>query len=217
MLSRSLLTRAARPILNRSSLARNLSITSTRQSDHGPAPTLYGEGAKEGSVPTDENQATGLERLQLLGKMENLDVFLRKPDFSRKGTMEQPVMVPSLVRNHAECSFCGCFNLFVSRLQVVLSVARDIPPKIIELCGTLFIMTAGKPAARNVEMVGFTPEQFQHTETPLTLFSLYSFPTRLSGRNARRTPPLKKILDLCSIFFNRGSYIYFLRKTEIAF
>ncbi|GJJ08159.1 hypothetical protein Clacol_002367 [Clathrus columnatus] len=103
MLSRSALTRVARPILRSSSITKCISTTTIRNSDHA-APTLYGEGAKAGTVPTDENQATGLERLQMLGQMEGIDIFLRKPDFSKKGTMASPIMVPSL----AETRIIGC-------------------------------------------------------------------------------------------------------------
>jgi hypothetical protein len=37
-------------------------------------------------VPSDLEQATGLERLEILGKMEGVDIFDMKPlDASRKG------------------------------------------------------------------------------------------------------------------------------------
>jgi len=61
-----------------------------------PQPQLYGEGAKPGSVPTDVEQATGLERLQLLGEIEGIKVFDDSPlDSSRLGTKANPVLVPS--------------------------------------------------------------------------------------------------------------------------
>lgn len=47
---------------------------------------LLPPGALPGTVPTDYEQATGLERLELLGKMQGIDVFDMKPlDASRKG------------------------------------------------------------------------------------------------------------------------------------
>ena len=47
---------------------------------------LLPPGALPGTVPTDLEQATGLERLELLGKMQGIDVFDMKPlDASRKG------------------------------------------------------------------------------------------------------------------------------------
>ncbi len=48
---------------------------------------LIGPGALPGTVPTDLEQATGLERLEILGKMQGVDIFDMKPlDASRKGT-----------------------------------------------------------------------------------------------------------------------------------
>ena len=47
---------------------------------------LLGAGAPAGTVPTDFEQATGLERLEILGKMEGVDIFDMRPlDASRKG------------------------------------------------------------------------------------------------------------------------------------
>lgn len=47
---------------------------------------LVGPGAAPGTVPTDIEQATGLERLEILGKMEGVDVFDMRPlDASRRG------------------------------------------------------------------------------------------------------------------------------------
>ena len=66
---------------------------------------LFGPGAAPGTVPTDLEQATGLERLEILGKMEGVDIFDMKPlDASRLGTMEDPIMV----RSAGEEQFAGC-------------------------------------------------------------------------------------------------------------
>lgn len=52
---------------------------------------LLPPGAEPGTMPTDENQATGLERLELLGKMQGVDIFDMRPlDASRKGTSPPP-------------------------------------------------------------------------------------------------------------------------------
>lgn len=67
--------------------------------------TLIGPGAKEGTVPTEVEQATGLARLELLGKMEGIDVFDTKPlDSSRIGTMENPI----LVETYDDYRYVGC-------------------------------------------------------------------------------------------------------------
>ncbi len=47
---------------------------------------LLPPGAEPGTVPTDLEQSTGLERLEILGKMQGIDVFDMKPlDASRRG------------------------------------------------------------------------------------------------------------------------------------
>lgn len=47
---------------------------------------LIPPGAKPGTIPTDFVQATGLERLELIGKMQGIDIFDMRPlDASRKG------------------------------------------------------------------------------------------------------------------------------------
>ena len=47
---------------------------------------LIPPGATPGTIPTDVEQATGLERFEILGKMQGIDVFDMKPlDASRKG------------------------------------------------------------------------------------------------------------------------------------
>lgn len=48
---------------------------------------LLPPGAEPGTVATDLDQSTGLERFEILGKMQGIDVFDMKPlDASRKGT-----------------------------------------------------------------------------------------------------------------------------------
>lgn len=67
--------------------------------------TLVGDGAKEGTVPTDLDQETGLARLELLGLREGIDVFDRRPlDASRKGTMADPIVVDS----YENYRYVGC-------------------------------------------------------------------------------------------------------------
>lgn len=64
-------------------------------------------------MPTDEEQATGLERLELLGEMQGINVFDEEPlDSSRLGTLENPVKVFSLVR-------CFSYFLRVTRTSIV--------------------------------------------------------------------------------------------------
>ncbi|GEQ69211.1 hypothetical protein JCM33374_g2882 [Metschnikowia sp. JCM 33374] len=64
----------------------------------GPDSSLIGPGAQPGTIPTDVDQATGLERFELLGKMEGVDVFdMENPIFEGKGTMKDPFLVPTYI------------------------------------------------------------------------------------------------------------------------
>jgi cytochrome c oxidase subunit 5b len=83
-----------------SSSVRAFSTTIRTQSGGPPAPQIYGPGGKAGGVPTDIEQATGLERLQLLGDLEGINVFDDSPlDASRLGTKANPILVHCLVRD----------------------------------------------------------------------------------------------------------------------
>ncbi|WVN88594.1 uncharacterized protein L203_103805 [Cryptococcus depauperatus CBS 7841] len=76
--------------------ARAFSVSAVKSAGHGP-PQLLGPGAKAGEVPSDENQATGLERFELLGKLEGVDVFDMNPlEMTRFGTVENPIPIYSL-------------------------------------------------------------------------------------------------------------------------
>lgn len=55
---------------------------------------LLPPGALPGTTPTDVEQATGLERFELLGKMQGIDVFDMKPlDASRLGMLENAAIL----------------------------------------------------------------------------------------------------------------------------
>ncbi|KAL8990366.1 MAG: hypothetical protein Q9177_000957 [Variospora cf. flavescens] len=55
---------------------------------------LRAPGAAPGTIPTDLEQATGLERFEILGKMQGIDVFDMKPlDASRLGN-DYPTFFP---------------------------------------------------------------------------------------------------------------------------
>lgn len=123
---------------------------------------MFGPGAAPGTVPTDLEQATGLERLEILGKMQGIDVFDMKPLESRKGmsniladsssfkapsqflirafvgTMEDPILVPSFGEEHQ----IGCCGAPVpdSHPQKWLVVSRDRPIGRCDECGNVVKM-----------------------------------------------------------------------------
>jgi len=106
--------------------------TTFRVASGGPAaPPIYGPGGKAGEVPSDLEQATGLERLQLLGEMEGLDVFDDSPlDSSRVGTKANPILVPSYV----------CYGLLICSAELCTENMIDLQ------VGERIIGCTGSPA-----------------------------------------------------------------------
>nr|POE99515.1 cytochrome c oxidase subunit 4, mitochondrial [Quercus suber] len=86
---------------------------------------LMPPGAQPGTVPTDLEQATGLERLEILGKMQGVDIFDMRPlDASRKGTVEDPIMVNSF----GDEQYVGCTGCPAdSHVVIWLTISRDRP------------------------------------------------------------------------------------------
>ncbi|TLD28362.1 hypothetical protein PspLS_03109 [Pyricularia sp. CBS 133598] len=99
---------------------------------------LVGPGAKAGTVPTDLEQSTGLERLEILGKMEGIDIFNMKPlDAPYKGTIEKPVMV----RSAGEEQFVGCTGFPKDSHEVLwLGMDKKRPVERCPECGSVFKM-----------------------------------------------------------------------------
>ena len=74
-----------------------LFTTSALRFAAGP-PVIQGDGAKTGDVATDEQQATGLERYELLGRLNNQEVFDMEPlKMTHLGTTKDPIKVQSYV------------------------------------------------------------------------------------------------------------------------
>lgn len=96
---------------------------------------LIGPGAAPGTVPTDLEQSTGLERLEILGKMEGVDIFDMRPlDASRTGTVENPIPVKSAGdEQYAGCTGSPADSHVVTWLGVRLpeyiphSLSRETP------------------------------------------------------------------------------------------
>jgi len=99
---------------------------------------LLPPGAPVGSIPTDINQSTGLERLELLGKMQGVDIFDMRPlDASRQGTMDDPIVVNSYGEEH----YIGCTGYPVdSHTTRWLTISRDRPIERCDECGNVIKM-----------------------------------------------------------------------------
>ncbi|KAL8937383.1 MAG: hypothetical protein Q9216_004453 [Gyalolechia sp. 2 TL-2023] len=103
---------------------------------------LLPPGGAPGTVPEDIEQATGLERLELLGKMQGIDIFDMSPlDASRLGTLDDPIMVKSF----GEEQYCGCTGfpadshtvLWQTHLQ---QLSRTHPIARCRECGSVYKM-----------------------------------------------------------------------------
>ncbi|KAI9672311.1 MAG: Cytochrome c oxidase subunit 4 [Caeruleum heppii] len=105
---------------------------------------LLPPGAAPGTVPTDVEHATGLERLEILGKMQGVDIFDMKPlDSSRLGTLDNPIVVKSF----GDEQYAGCTG-FPADSHVVwwLVMSRDRPVERCPECGnTLKMEYVGPP------------------------------------------------------------------------
>ncbi|KAB2570922.1 putative cytochrome c subunit protein [Lasiodiplodia theobromae] len=99
---------------------------------------LLPPGAAPGTVPTDLEQATGLERLEILGKVQGVDIFDMKPlDSSRKGTLDNPI----LVRSFGEEQYAGCTGVPAdSHVVKWLTMSRDRPIERCPECGNVLKM-----------------------------------------------------------------------------
>jgi len=105
---------------------------------------LIGPGAAVGTVPTDLEQATGLERLEILGKMQGIDIFDMKPlDASRKGTLDNPIVVKSF----GDEQYAGCTGYPAdSHNTIWLTMSRDRPIERCPECGNVLKMEYVGPA-----------------------------------------------------------------------
>ncbi|KAI1393181.1 COX5B-domain-containing protein [Hypoxylon trugodes] len=99
---------------------------------------LLGPGAAPGTVPTDLEQSTGLERLEILGKMEGVDIFDMRPlDASRKGTLDNPIPV----RSAGDEQYAGCTGYPAdSHVVTWLGLSRERPIERCPECGSVYKM-----------------------------------------------------------------------------
>ncbi|KIN04287.1 hypothetical protein OIDMADRAFT_159669 [Oidiodendron maius Zn] len=106
---------------------------------------LLGPGAPPGTIPTDLEQATGLERLEILGKMQGVDIFDMKPlDSSRKGTLDNPIIVKSF----GDEQYAGCTGYPAdSHVTIWLTMSRDRPIERCPECGNVLKMEYVGPEA----------------------------------------------------------------------
>ncbi|KAK0236016.1 cytochrome c oxidase subunit VB-domain-containing protein [Armillaria borealis] len=120
------------------SALRTFTASSQVASSHGdPPPQLLGPGVKPGEVPTSYDQATGIERLQLLGDIEGFNVFDQEPlDSSRTGTKANPILVPAT----AAARIVGCTGSPADSHDVLwFEVKKDKLARCAE-CGSVYAL-----------------------------------------------------------------------------
>ncbi|CAL5870136.1 uncharacterized protein PFLUO_LOCUS4371 [Penicillium psychrofluorescens] len=150
-LQRTVSTLARRSPARTFAIARPFSSSVARRNDKKWAPKQEGKvlpfdeikneddliapGAKPGTVPTDISQATGLERLELIGKMQGIDIFDMRPlDASRKGTLDNPIIVTGA----GDEQYAGCTGYPADSHQVNwLTVSRERPIERCNECGNV--------------------------------------------------------------------------------
>ncbi|KAG0378366.1 Cytochrome c oxidase subunit 4 [Mortierella sp. AD032] len=92
---RSLRAPLARVTLRAAPVAR-FSAISVRFGGHHEVKINQGPGAAPGTTPTDLDQSTGLERAELLGKMQGKDIFDLAPlEVHVRGTKANPTIIHS--------------------------------------------------------------------------------------------------------------------------
>ena len=89
---------------------------------------LLPPGSNPGTIPTDIEQATGLERLEILGKMQGVDVFDMKPlDASRLGTIKDPIVVKSAGdEQYVGCTGCPADSHVVLWITVCVKISIQL-------------------------------------------------------------------------------------------
>ncbi|KAI0264382.1 COX5B-domain-containing protein [Gloeopeniophorella convolvens] len=138
---------AARAGIKRpSSALRALSSSAVRRSDdhHAAAPSIYGVGAKPGETPTDQAQSTGLDRVQVLGLLEGVDVFDLEPlDASRIGTLADPIKVLSVEPERT----VGCTGSPADSHDVLWFHVNNEKPSRCPECGSAYLINFAADSA----------------------------------------------------------------------
>ncbi|KAI5480922.1 cytochrome c oxidase, subunit Vb [Pseudohyphozyma bogoriensis] len=113
---------------------RSIATSFPRLSEH-VEPILQGSGGKDGEVPTDIEQSTGLERFELLYKLKGEEAFSMAPlEVDRLATPADPIKVFSLDTTR----IVGCTGFPVDTHDTILfTVDKDKPTRCPE-CGNAY-------------------------------------------------------------------------------
>jgi cytochrome c oxidase subunit 5b len=123
--------------LMKGSVVRTFSVLGPRFSeDH--TPKLFGEGAKPGAVPSEVEQSTGLERVEILAKLDGIDIYDDSPlTITSFGTKSNPVIVKGIGTSR----LVSCSGFPIDSHEVVwLNVEKDHKFDRCPECGQVFKM-----------------------------------------------------------------------------
>ncbi|KAK4701775.1 cytochrome c oxidase subunit 5b, partial [Phenoliferia sp. Uapishka_3] len=127
---RTLRTVAAKAVA-RPTATRAFTAFAPRLSDH-QEPQIFGTGGKTGEVPTDLDQATGLERFELMYKLKGEEAFSTAPlEVVRMGTLDAPIEVFSLDNTR----IVGCTGFPVDSHDTFLFTINKEKPTRCPECG----------------------------------------------------------------------------------
>ncbi|KAK9238074.1 cytochrome c oxidase subunit VB-domain-containing protein [Lipomyces kononenkoae] len=116
---------------------------STHISEVARTEDLFGPGAEPGEIPSDFEQATGLERLELLSNMAGIDIWDLDPLPShRVGTIENPIIVDS----PTEQKFIGCTGSPADSHEIEWINASIYEPARCLECGSVYQLNYVGPA-----------------------------------------------------------------------
>ncbi|KAK9244976.1 cytochrome c oxidase subunit VB-domain-containing protein [Lipomyces tetrasporus] len=104
---------------------------------------LFGPGAEPGEVPSDFEQATGLERIELLSNMAGIDIWDLDPlPSNRVGTIEDPIIIDS----PAEQKYLGCTGSPAESHEIEWLNATIYEPARCLECGSVYQLNYVGPA-----------------------------------------------------------------------
>lgn len=117
------------------SAVRAIATSPLRFAEHHQ-PLIQGEGAKDGTVASDEDQSTGIERFELMGRLQGVDVFDMTPlPADRLGTIEDPIVVPSMAAEQV----IGCTgHPAESHVTMWMKLTKDIKHHRCPHCGSVY-------------------------------------------------------------------------------
>ncbi|WFD37532.1 Cytochrome c oxidase subunit 4 [Malassezia japonica] len=116
------------------SALRSIATSAVRLSEQPPI--IQGSGSPTGTIPSDEDQSTGLERYELMGRLQGVDVFDMQPlEADRLGTKAEPVKVRSMYHEQ----IVGCTGVPVDSHETLwLNMSREKEFTRCPRCGSVY-------------------------------------------------------------------------------